>query len=146
MPSPESVVTLLKAAKIKNIRIYDADKQVLSAFKGSGIDIVVGLGNLLEVSVGEDRAMNWIKENVQPFIPGTRIRGIAVGNEILGGGDVGLWEALLPAAKNVYNALKRLGLDDDIQVRVLIFKYPLIFNILFFFLLLSSCHIIHLSH
>ncbi|KAJ0076354.1 hypothetical protein Patl1_34517 [Pistacia atlantica] len=118
IPPPESVVTLLKAAKIKNTRIYDADRSVLAAFKGSGIEIIVGLGNenLKEISIGEDRAMNWIKENVQPFLPGTRISGIAVGNEILGGADMELWEVLLPAAKNVYNALYRLGLHKTVEV------------------------------
>ncbi|XP_028791598.1 glucan endo-1,3-beta-glucosidase 14-like isoform X1 [Neltuma alba] len=118
LPSPHSVVTLLKAAKIKNIRIYDADHSVLTAFKGSGIEIVIGLPNelLTGISVGEDQAMTWIKENVQPFLPGTKIRGIAVGNEILGGTDLQLWEVLLPAAKNVYSALDRLDLADDIQV------------------------------
>ncbi|XP_027344824.1 glucan endo-1,3-beta-glucosidase 14 [Abrus precatorius] len=118
LPSPHSVVTLLKASKIKNIRIYDADHQVLSAFKGSGIAIIIGLPNefLKDISVGEDRAMNWIKENVQPFLPGTKICGIAVGNEILGGTDMELWEVLLAAAKNVYSALERLGLARDIEV------------------------------
>ncbi|XWS19098.1 hypothetical protein CRYUN_Cryun32bG0102100 [Craigia yunnanensis] len=118
LPAPESVVTLLKANKINHIRIYDADHGVLQAFKGSGIEIIVGLPNgyLTDISIGEDRAMNWIKENVQAFLPGTRIRGIAVGNEILGGGSLELWEVLLPAAKNVYSALYRLGLNDTVQV------------------------------
>ncbi|RXH88514.1 hypothetical protein DVH24_000113 [Malus domestica] len=118
IPSPHSVVTLLKAAKIKNIRIYDADHEVLTAFKGSGIEIIVGLGNefLKDISVNEDRATNWIKENVQPYIPGTHISGIAVGNEILGGTDIELSEVLLPAVKNVYNALSRLDLANSIQV------------------------------
>ncbi|KAF8389125.1 hypothetical protein HHK36_025811 [Tetracentron sinense] len=118
IPPPESVVTLLKAAKIKSIRIYDADHSVLKAFKGSGIEIVVGLGNeyLKEMSVNEDRPLDWIKENVQPFLPGTRIRGIAVGNEVLGTGDQELWEALLGAVKNVYKALDRLHLTKLIQV------------------------------
>lgn len=118
IPPPASVVTLLKAAKIKNIRIYDADHSVLTAFKGSGIEIVVGLGNedLKDMSVGEDRAMNWIKENVQPFLPRTKIRGIAIGNEVLGSTDPDLWEVLLPAAKNIHSALKRLDLTDTIQV------------------------------
>ncbi|XP_075667335.1 glucan endo-1,3-beta-glucosidase 14 [Castanea sativa] len=118
LPPPGSVVTLLKAAKIKNIRIYDADHEVLTAFKGSGIEIVVGLGNefLKDISVAEDRAMDWIKENVQPFLPGTSIRGIAVGNEILGGTNMELWEVLLPAVKNVYNALDRLDLTKVVQV------------------------------
>ena len=118
LPPPSSVVTLLKAAKIKNIRIYDADHEVLAAFKGSGIEIVVGLGNefLTDISVAEDRAINWIKENVQPFLPGTSIRGIAVGNEILGGTNMELWEVLLPAVKNVYNALDWLDLAKVVQV------------------------------
>ncbi|XP_024021901.1 glucan endo-1,3-beta-glucosidase 14 [Morus notabilis] len=118
LPSPQSVVTLLKAAKIKNVRIYDANQEVLTALKGSGIEIIVGLGNefLTEISIGEDRAMNWIKENVQPFLPGTKIRGIAVGNEILGGNNRELWEVLLPSVKNVHSALQRLGLTKSIEV------------------------------
>ncbi|CAK9136926.1 unnamed protein product [Ilex paraguariensis] len=118
LPSPESVVTLLKAAKIKNIRIYDAAHEVLEAFKGSGIEIVVGLGNenLRDFSVSQDRAINWVKENVQPFLPGTHIRGIAVGNEVLGSDDQELGEVLLPAVKNVYNALDLLHLTNVVQV------------------------------
>ncbi|KAL5575581.1 hypothetical protein UlMin_017280 [Ulmus minor] len=118
LPSPHGVVTLLKAAKIKNVRIYDADHDVLTAFKGSGIEIIVGLPNgfLKDISVAEDRAMTWIKENVEPYLPGTKIRGIAVGNEILGGGDMELWEALLPSVKNVYSALDRLGLAKTVEV------------------------------
>ncbi|XP_059642581.1 glucan endo-1,3-beta-glucosidase 14-like [Cornus florida] len=118
IPQPESVVTLLKAAKIKNIRIYDASHEVLTAFKGSGIEIVVGVGNeyLEEMSVNEVRAMDWVKENVQPFLPKTSIRGIAVGNEILGSTDPELWEVLVGAVKNVYNALDRLDLSKVVEV------------------------------
>ncbi|KAK2378645.1 glucan endo-1,3-beta-glucosidase [Trifolium repens] len=118
LPPPESVVTLLKAAKIKNIRIYDVNPQVLSAFKGSGIGIIVCLPNelLTDIGVAEDRAMNWIKDNVQPYLPGTKIVGISIGNEILGSGDVGVWEALLPASKNIYSSLDRLGLAHAIEV------------------------------
>nr|KAJ0209736.1 hypothetical protein LSAT_V11C400192380 [Lactuca sativa] len=118
IPQPESVVTLMKASKIMNTRIFDADHEVLKAFKGSGIEIMIGLGNefLTDISINEDRAMNWVKENVEPFVPGTRIVGIAVGNEILGGGNQELWEVLLPAVKNVHNALVRLNLADKVKV------------------------------
>ncbi|OIT02351.1 PREDICTED: glucan endo-1,3-beta-glucosidase 14 isoform X1 [Nicotiana attenuata] len=118
IPAPESVVTLLRANKIKNVRIYDADHGVLTAFKDSGIQIIIGLGNefLKDISVNEDRAIEWVKVNVQPYLPGTLIRGIAVGNEILGGLDVELWEVLVPAAKNVYNALDKLNLARKIEV------------------------------
>lgn len=118
IPKPESVVTLLKANKIKNIRIYDADHDVLKALTGSQIEIIVGLGNefLRDISISQDRAVEWVKANVEPFLPGTSITGIAVGNEVLGGGDMELWEVLVPAVRNVYNALTQLSLADKIEV------------------------------
>ncbi|XP_071901595.1 glucan endo-1,3-beta-glucosidase 14-like [Coffea arabica] len=118
LPPPATVAILLRAAKIKNIRIYDADHEVLKAFSGSGIEIIVGVGNenLKDMSVYPDNAVSWVKENVEPFLPGTSITGIAVGNEILGATDVELWEVLVPAVKNVYRALEQLHLSDKIEV------------------------------
>ncbi|KAJ7956714.1 Glucan endo-1,3-beta-glucosidase [Quillaja saponaria] len=118
IPSPDEVVTLLRAAKIKNVRIYDADHSVLKAFSGTGLEIVVGLPNgfLKDMSSDADHAMNWVKENVQSFLPDTHIRGIAVGNEVLGGNDSELWGALLGAVKNIYNAVKKLQLDELVEI------------------------------
>ncbi|KAJ6958470.1 glucan endo-1,3-beta-glucosidase 11-like [Populus alba x Populus x berolinensis] len=118
IPSPNEVATLLRAAKIKNVRIYDADQSVLKAFSGTGLQLVVGLPNgfVKEMSANASHAMTWVKENVQAFLPKTSIRGIAVGNEILGGGDYELWEALLGAVKNIYNAVDKLGLADVVQI------------------------------
>lgn len=118
IPSPDEVVTLLRAAKIRNIRIYDADHSVLKAFSGTGLDIVIGVtnGQLQDMSSSADHALNWVKQNVQAFLPETRIRGIAVGNEVLGGGNNALWGVLLDAAKNIYNATKKLHLDKLIQI------------------------------
>lgn len=118
IPSPEKVAKLLRAAKIKNVRIYDADHSVLKAFSGTGLELVVGLpnGNVKDMSASADHAMTWVKENVQSFLPDTHIRGIAIGNEVFGGGDQELWAALLGAMKNIYNALKKLHLTDVVQV------------------------------
>ncbi|OIV99905.1 hypothetical protein TanjilG_26243 [Lupinus angustifolius] len=118
IPSPDEVVTLLRAAKIKNVRIYDADHSVLKAFSGTGLEIVVGLtnGQLQDMSVNADHALNWVKDNVQSFLPGTHIVGIAVGNEVLGGDDLSLWGSLLGAVKNIYNATKKLHLDEIVEI------------------------------
>ncbi|KHN22112.1 Glucan endo-1,3-beta-glucosidase 14 [Glycine soja] len=118
IPSPDEVVTLLRAEKIRNVRIYDADHSVLKAFSGTGLEIVVGLpnGQLQDMSSNPDHALNWVKENVQSFLPDTRIRGIAVGNEVLGGTDYSLWGVLLGAVKNIYNATKKLHLDQLVQI------------------------------
>ncbi|CBI28222.3 unnamed protein product, partial [Vitis vinifera] len=117
IPSPDEVVTLLRALKIKNVRIYDADHSVLEAFSGTGLEIVVGVpnGNLKDMNASEDHALSWVKENVQSFLPDTHIRGIAVGNEVLGG-DQELWGVLLGAVKNVHKALEKFHLTDLIQV------------------------------
>ncbi|KAK2411679.1 glucan endo-1,3-beta-glucosidase [Trifolium repens] len=118
IPSPDEVVTLLRAAKIRNIRIYDADHSVLKAFSGTGLEIVIGVtnGQLQDMSSSADHALNWVKENVQAFLPETRIRGIAIGNEVLGGNNNALWGVLLDAAKNIYNATKKLHIDKLIQI------------------------------
>ncbi|KAE9601806.1 hypothetical protein Lal_00040901 [Lupinus albus] len=118
IPSPDEVVTLLKAAKVRNVRIYDADHSVLKAFGGTGLEIVVGLpnGQLQDMSENAEHALNWVKDNVQSFLPATRIVGIAVGNEVLAVEDLSLWEALLGAVKNIYNATKKLHLDEMIEI------------------------------
>ncbi|KAJ4839228.1 hypothetical protein Tsubulata_007760 [Turnera subulata] len=118
IPSPEEVVVLLRAAKIRNVRIYDADHSVLKAFSGTGLKLVVGLNNGLvkDVSANASHAMAWVKENVEAFLPQTSICGIAVGNEILGGSDYELWGALLGAVKNIYNALNKLNLANVVQI------------------------------
>ena len=118
IPSPDQVVTLLRAAKIKNVRIYDADHSVLQAFSGTGLELVVGLPNGLvkDMSASEDHAMTWVTENVQSFLPETQIRGIAVGNEVLGGADSELAAALVGAVKNIYSAIEKLHLTDVVQI------------------------------
>ncbi|KAG0458003.1 hypothetical protein HPP92_023160 [Vanilla planifolia] len=132
IPAPENVVSILKAIKIKNVKIFDSDHGVLKAFKGSGLELVVGLSNdyVKEINSSEDRAMEWVKDNVQSWLPDTKITGIAVGNEVLGGGDLELEEALYGAIKNVYKALSRLQLTDVIQISsphsqgVFAYSYP----------------------
>ncbi|KAE8687451.1 putative Copper binding protein 5 [Hibiscus syriacus] len=115
--SPHEVVTLLRAAKIKNVRIYDFDHSVIKAFSGTGLELVVGLPNenLRDVSANADHAMNWVRDNVQAYLPDTQIRGIAIGNEVLGGSDE-FSGFLLGAVKNVYNALDKLKLSHVVQV------------------------------
>ncbi|KAJ6363227.1 hypothetical protein OIU78_003414 [Salix suchowensis] len=89
IPSPDEVVTLLRAAKIRNVRIYDADHSVLEAFSGTGLQLVVGLPNgyLKDMSANASHAMSWVKENVQAFRPKTSICGIAVAISKLGLAD-----------------------------------------------------------
>ncbi|CDP10428.1 unnamed protein product [Coffea canephora] len=119
LPPPDKVAKLLRAAKIKNVRIYDADHSVLQGFSGTGLELIIGLPNdhVKEMSTNVDHALTWVKDNVKAFLPDTRIVGIAVGNEILGNGaNSDLWGSLLGAVKNLHNATQKLGIDDIVQI------------------------------
>ncbi|KAL3535876.1 hypothetical protein ACH5RR_004337 [Cinchona calisaya] len=119
LPPPDKVAKLLRAAKIKNVRIYDANHSVLQGFSGTGLELVIGLPNgyVKDVSSSADHALSWVKDNVKAFLPDTNIVGIAVGNEILGNNNnQDLWGSLLGAVKNLYNATKKLGIDDVVQI------------------------------
>ncbi|KAJ8637606.1 hypothetical protein MRB53_011873 [Persea americana] len=72
--------------------------------------------DMKDISENEDNATSWVRENVQSFLPETHIRGIAVGNEVLGSGNQELEEVLLGAAKNIYKAIDSLHLTDVIQI------------------------------
>ncbi|KAL6604482.1 hypothetical protein ACP70R_042909 [Stipagrostis hirtigluma subsp. patula] len=118
LPAPEDVVRLLKLARIRNVKIYDAEHKVLDAFRGSGLNLVVAIPNGLVKDMAADpaKAMDWVNENVQPYYPATRIVGVTVGNEVLGGQDPGLAEALYGAVVNVHGALSALRLAGKIEV------------------------------
>uniref|UniRef100_A0ACD6AGF4 Uncharacterized protein n=1 Tax=Avena sativa TaxID=4498 RepID=A0ACD6AGF4_AVESA len=117
IPSPDKVVALLRSSKIRNVKIYDADHSVLDAFKGTGLNLVIAVNNglLKDFAANESAAMDWLNDNVKPYLPQTRIVGITVGNEVLGG-DPSLAEPLVGAIKNVYNGLKKLHLQDKIEL------------------------------
>ncbi|KAL6839467.1 hypothetical protein ACP4OV_030737 [Aristida adscensionis] len=118
IPSPDKVVALLRASKIRNVKIYDADHSVLDAFRGSGLNLVIAIPNelLKDMAANESRSIDWLNQNVQPYIAQTRIVGITVGNEVLGGQDPSLYQPLVDAVKNVYNGLKGFHLESKIEL------------------------------
>jgi len=117
LPSPDKVVELLRGSKIRNVKIYNEDHSVLDAFKGTGLNLVIAVHNglLKDFAANDSAAMDWLNDNVKPYLPQTRIVGITVGNEVLGG-DPSLAEPLVGAVKNVYNGLKKLHLEDKIEL------------------------------
>ncbi|XP_027101553.2 glucan endo-1,3-beta-glucosidase 11-like [Coffea arabica] len=117
LPSPESVVPLVKSIGATRLKLYDADPTVLKAFANTGVEFIVSLGNqYLSKTRDPKQALAWVKANVQPFLPATRITCIAVGNEVLTFNDTSLSSNLLPAMQSVYSALCSLNLQDKVSV------------------------------
>lgn len=117
LPSPEDVVPLVKSIGATKVKLYDADQRVLRAFANTGVEIMVGLGNeYLARMQDPSKAQAWVKSNVQPYLPATKITCIFVGNEVLTFNDTSLSDSLLPAMQSVHTALLTLGLDKQVSV------------------------------
>lgn len=117
LPSPTRVALLLQSLNIRKVKLYDADPNVLSAFRNSNVEFIIGIGNEYVASMmNPSNAQAWIQQHVQPFIPSTRITCITVGNEVIGGNDTVLKSNLLPAMQSIYQALVSLGLDKQVNI------------------------------
>uniref|UniRef100_A0A0D6R032 glucan endo-1,3-beta-D-glucosidase n=1 Tax=Araucaria cunninghamii TaxID=56994 RepID=A0A0D6R032_ARACU len=117
LPSPELVVGLLRTNNISKIKLYSVNATVLKAFANTGIEIIVGMGNEYVSTMAQaNQAAEWIQENIQAYLPATKITGIAVGNEVLTGSDAQLIANLVPAMKNIHTALVKIGAAMDITI------------------------------
>ncbi|XP_010905996.1 glucan endo-1,3-beta-glucosidase 14 isoform X2 [Elaeis guineensis] len=117
LPSPTQVAGLLQSISISRVKLYDADPRVLSAFANSNIEFIIAIdnGNILNMT-DSTKAQAWIKQNVQPYLPQTKITCITVGNEVFSSNDTASMSNLLPAMQSVYEALVTLGLDKQVIV------------------------------
>lgn len=117
LPPPEKVAPLLRSINVGRIKIYDAVPSVLRAFSNSGVELIIGLPDRCVPKICDpSEALTWIRANVQPYIPATKIIAITVGNEILTGNDPALSKSLLPAMETLHSALASLNLDRQISV------------------------------
>jgi hypothetical protein len=91
LPSPRRVSWLLRSMQVSKVKLYDADPYVLSAFQNTDAEFVVGIGNEnVSAMVDPAAAQAWIQRHVQPYLPGTRITCITVGNEVFKSNDTEL--------------------------------------------------------
>lgn len=117
LPHPEAVIPLAKAIGVTRLKLYDADRHVLMAFANTGVEFVVGLGNEYLITMSDPKqALSWVKNNVQCYLPATKIACIAVGNEVLTFNDSTLSSHLLPAMENIQQALVSLNLHHQVSV------------------------------
>ncbi|KAF3455658.1 hypothetical protein FNV43_RR00298 [Rhamnella rubrinervis] len=105
--------------KINRMRIYDPNRSVLEALRGSNIEVILGVPNPdLQSLANPSNAASWVQKNVLSFRSNVRFRYIAVGNEVspVNGGTSGFAQFVLPAMKNIYNAIRSAGLQEQIKV------------------------------
>ncbi|KAH6819687.1 hypothetical protein C2S51_003290, partial [Perilla frutescens var. frutescens] len=100
------------------MRIYDPNQATLTALRGSDIDLIVDVPNKdLQHLQSDAGATHWVQTNVIPHFPATKIRIIAVGNEVDPEKETSRYvDLVLPAMQNIYRALSLSNLQNQIRV------------------------------
>ncbi|XP_057504190.1 glucan endo-1,3-beta-glucosidase 2-like [Actinidia eriantha] len=111
------VVQLIKSQGIEQVKVYDTDPAVLKSLSGSRIKVTVDLPNELLLSAAKHQsfAYTWVQKNVAAYYPSTQIEAIAVSNEVLADPH-NTTRFLVPAMKNIHEALVKYRLDSAIKV------------------------------
>ncbi|WCJ37493.1 Glucan endo-1 3-beta-glucosidase 3 [Euphorbia peplus] len=117
LPSATKVVNLLKSQGLQRVKVFDADPAVLRALSGSAIKVTVDLPNELLYSVAKHPsfAFSWVQKNVIAYHPSTQIEAIAVGNEVFVDPH-NTTKFLIPAMRNIHQALQKLDLHSTIKI------------------------------
>lgn len=116
LPSPAATANLLRSTSIKKVRLYGSDPAIITALAGTGIQIVIGTGDVAGLASDPNAATQWVNSNVLPFYPASDIALVTVGNEVLTFGDQALVSQLLPAMRNLQTALAAAGLGGKVRV------------------------------
>lgn len=119
LPTPTNVVALYNSYGIGKMRIYDPHQATLQALRGTNILLILGVANpdLQPLANSQANATAWVQNNVINYST-VKIRYIAVGNEVspLLPESAQYVSYVLPAMKNLYNAIYAAGLSSQIKV------------------------------
>ncbi|XP_059072089.1 probable glucan endo-1,3-beta-glucosidase A6 [Cryptomeria japonica] len=108
LPPPSKAVELMKSINAGYVEIYDANPEVLKALANSSLPEVPGMASSTTTSD------QWLRTNLLPYYPLTKISIIMVGNEILS--NTQLQPYLVPAMQNMHTSLQKLNLDSSVKV------------------------------
>ncbi|CAI9302787.1 unnamed protein product [Lactuca saligna] len=114
LPPPKEVAQFLRENTIiDRIKIFDMNTEIIKAFANTGIYVTVTVPNGDIPSLKDNaKAEQWVKEKIKPYYPDTKIRYIAVGNEILHWGTPEIIDSLVPAMVTIHKALLKAGISD----------------------------------
>lgn len=117
LPTESEVVEFYKINGIRRMRIYDPNQATLTALRGSNIELMLGVPNSDLHSLQTDATL-WVQTNVRAYFPATKIKYIAVGNEVdpENNHTSRYVPLVLPAMQSIYRALSVFGLEDQIKV------------------------------
>ncbi|KAL5702768.1 hypothetical protein ACHQM5_027941 [Ranunculus cassubicifolius] len=111
LPSPSQSIQLIKNLKAKRVKLYNADPQLLKLLSNTNLEVSIMISNqeISNISSNQTLANQWVRTNILPFYPQTKIRFLLVGNEVLSfysDQDKQTWSNLVPAMTRIKRSLK----------------------------------------
>ncbi|KAJ4969000.1 hypothetical protein NE237_015701 [Protea cynaroides] len=111
LPSPARSMKLIKNLKAHSVKLYEPVPAILKALSKTNLEVAVMIPNqvISNISSNQTLADEWVKTNLVPFYPKTKIRTLFVGNEIFsfyGDQDKKTWFDLIPTMRRIRYSLK----------------------------------------
>ncbi|GLJ09193.1 hypothetical protein SUGI_0103530 [Cryptomeria japonica] len=116
LPPPSKTVELMKSINAGYVKIYDANPEVLKALANSSLPVVIKVANIEVPGMASSTTTSdqWLRKNLLPYYPLTKISIIMVGNDILS--NTQLQPYFVPVMQNMHTSLQKLNLDSSIKV------------------------------
>ncbi|MED6152309.1 hypothetical protein PIB30_090677, partial [Stylosanthes scabra] len=117
LPSPYLSIELLTKMKAGYVKIYDANPDILNLLstRRLKVSIMVPNNQISDIATNPSAAEEWVRNNVLPYLPKTKIRFILVGNEVLSSNSEEgrqMWYYLVPAMQMIKRSLKSLNISS----------------------------------
>ncbi|XP_043711441.1 probable glucan endo-1,3-beta-glucosidase A6 [Telopea speciosissima] len=111
LPSPSRSMKLIKKLKARSVKLYEPEPEILKSLSKTNFEVAVMVPNQIisNISSNQTLANEWVKTNLLPFYPKTKIRTLFVGNEIFSyytDQDKKTWFDLVPAMRRLRYSLK----------------------------------------
>ncbi|XP_076925992.1 glucan endo-1,3-beta-glucosidase-like isoform X2 [Bidens hawaiensis] len=114
LPSHTEVAHFLQThTTITQVKIFDVNPDIISAFANTSIQLTVTVPNGdIPYLTNPRNAIRWVNTHIKPHHPHTRFHYICVGTEVLHWGPQNLVDNLVPAMKVLHAALVKSGITD----------------------------------
>ncbi|KAL4192644.1 hypothetical protein AMTRI_Chr06g195220 [Amborella trichopoda] len=116
LPSTSQSIYLVQSLlKVPRVKLYEPRPDILQALSNTNIQVTIMVPNqaIPNISLSQNVSDSWVKINLLPFYPKTRIQTLLVGNEVLSDPSIKTtWSMLVPAMRNLKYSLRALDVGS----------------------------------
>ncbi|KAL3506497.1 hypothetical protein ACH5RR_031879 [Cinchona calisaya] len=131
LPSIYHTIQLLQSMNCEIIKLQDANHDALQLLSGTNLRVSITIANdiIADIASNQTTADQWVRENVLAYYPGTMIRFILVGQEVLSHNDTTLWYNLVPAMTRIHdsvraNKIQNIKIGTPLDMNILESTFP----------------------